>query len=297
MSPLVFSVESATEIVDALISQLPGERGELESRSFPDGETYLRVKSDCLGRDVVIVCTLHEPNERILPLLFLVDLLREMGARQVGLVAPYLAYMRQDTRFHEGEGVTSRYFARLLSGYVDWLVTVDPHLHRYTRLEEIYGIPCKVQSAAPLLARWIADHVPSAVLIGPDAESLQWVAAVAHEADLPYLVLNKVRHGDREVEVSLPEPGRWRHHHPVLVDDIISSGATLLKTIEHLQSLGMPAPYGVAVHGVFAEGAYESLCQAGMARLVTSNSIPHPSNAVDIGGLIAGAVAQLLNGR
>ena len=110
---------------------------------------------------------------------------------QVGLVAPYLAYMRQDRRFKPGEAVTSREVAQLLSGAFDWLVTVDPHLHRYTSLAEIYRIPTHVTHAAPLISQWIKANVPRALVIGPDSESEQWVSAVASEAGAPFTVLRE----------------------------------------------------------------------------------------------------------
>src|SRR5690349_24214747 len=123
--------------------------GTVDVRQFPDGEMYLRIEAECAGKSVVLVCTLDRPNDKILPLLFLADAVRALGARRVGLVAPYLAYLRQDRHFRAGEAVTSRTFARLLSGYADWLVTIDPHLHRYNRLNDIYSVPSRVVHAAP----------------------------------------------------------------------------------------------------------------------------------------------------
>ena len=176
--------------------------GQLELHAFPDGETYLRFITDLSGRALVMVCTLDRPNEKTLPLLFAAATARELGAAKVGLVAPYLAYMRQDRRFKPGEAVTSREVARLLSDAFDWLVTVDPHLHRYGSLAEIYRIPTRVVHAAPLISQWIRGTCPNPLIIGPDTESEQWVSAVAKDASAPYSVLQKVRRGDREVEIS-----------------------------------------------------------------------------------------------
>ena len=89
----------------------------------------------------VIVCSLQHADETILPLVFAAGTMRELGATRVGLVAPYLAYMRQDRRFHEGEAVSAVHFATLVSRSVDWMVTVEPHLHRVATLGEIYSIP------------------------------------------------------------------------------------------------------------------------------------------------------------
>jgi ribose-phosphate pyrophosphokinase len=280
----------------ALADRLDADLGGATIRSFPDGESYVRIEGDCTGRTLLLVCTLDRPDAKTLPLLLLAATARDLGVSRVGIVAPYLAYLRQDRRFLPGEGLTSTYFARLLSGAVDWLLTVDPHLHRLASLATLYTIPARAVHAAPLLAAWIRRHVPDAALVGPDAESTQWVAAVAEQAQVPHLVLEKVRHGDREVEVSLPAGPSWREHTPVIVDDIISTGHTMLATVGHLRRLGTPPPVCVGIHAVFADDAHAALLAAGAGRVVTTNTIPHPSNAIDVADLLANGAREMLDG-
>jgi ribose-phosphate pyrophosphokinase len=119
---------------------------------FPDGESYLRLQTDVSNKHVAILCTLDRPDGKFLPMAYAAATARELGATRVGLVAPYLAYMRQDRRFKNGEAVTSTYFARMVSASFDWLVTVAPHLHRHASLDEIYGIPSRVILAEAKLA-------------------------------------------------------------------------------------------------------------------------------------------------
>ena len=111
--------------------------------------------------------------------LMLARILKDEGARRVGLVAPYLPYMRQDHIFHPGEGLTSLYFADLISRHFDWLVTVDPHLHRYPDLSAVYSIPSVHVRASTTFAGWIRDSVVSPAIVGPDSESAQWVEEIA----------------------------------------------------------------------------------------------------------------------
>ena len=266
------------------------ELGECVVRQFPDGEYYVRIDSPVENRKVAIVCSLDKPRDKILPLLFLAATARELGASEVGLVAPYLAFMRQDKRFRPGEGITSVYFARLLSEALDWLITVDPHLHRWDSLDRIYTIPTRVVQAAPGIAAWIRDHVEQPILIGPDDESRQWVAAVAEKAAAPFLILQKTRHGDRDVEVTVPDRERCDGRNPVIIDDIISTGRTMIEPVAHLLSAGLPAPVCIGVHGVFANGALGELETAGAARVVTCNTIAHQSNAIDIDEFLAEAM-------
>ena len=150
--PVLFALSGSEALAQPLSAALDAEVGTIEHRQFPDGETYLRVGNDVSDREVILLSSLDHPDAKLLPLLFAADTARDLGARRIGLVAPYLAYMRQDIRFHAGEAVTSRTFAAILSRHLDWLVTVDPHLHRYPALSALYTIPALTLHAAPLLA-------------------------------------------------------------------------------------------------------------------------------------------------
>lgn len=269
--------------------------GSLETRRFPDEESYLRLHSDVEGKTVAVICTLARPDEQFLPLLFACRLLRESGARSIQLVAPYLAYMRQDRRFHEGEALTSKQFAELLSQACDGLITVDPHLHRYRSLSEIYTVEAAALSASPLLAQWIAGNVERPLVIGPDGESEQWAGAIAAACHAPHVVFTKSRMGDRDVRVEAVDLSAWRGYTPVLVDDVISSGQTLAEAARHIIAQGFPAPLCVAVHGIFATGAEALLDELG-CRAVTTNAIAHASNAIDLAPMLCDALADRFRG-
>lgn len=292
MRPLLFSAPGNETLSAALARELDAESGAVEIRRFPDGESYVRILSQVSGRECLLVATLDRPDEKILPLLFLALTAWELGAARVTLIAPYLAYMRQDRRFQPGESVTSACFARFLSGWIDGLVTVDPHLHRRGSLEEIYTVPCTTLHAAPLISRWIHEEVENPLLVGPDVESEQWVSEVAREASAPWVVLKKERLGDRNVRISVPELDRWLDRTPVLVDDIISTARTMIETVGHLVRAGLKSPVCVGVHAVFAGSAFADLRAAGAGRIVTCNTIPHASNGIDVCPLLVGALRK-----
>lgn len=267
--------------------------GDAVVRTFPDQEVYVRIDSDVRGRDVILVGSLDKPAEKFLLVAFLAATARDLGARKVGLVAPYLAFMRQDVRFHPGEGITSQYFARLLSSAVDWLVTVDPHLHRLSSLDDVYSIPTRVASSAAAIAGWIRAHVARPVLVGPDAESQQWVTAVAAACDAPFTVLEKTRRGDRDVSVTRPSAA-WAGHTPVVIDDIISTGRTMVEATKQVRAAGAAPAICIGIHAVFADAVQQDLLAAGASRVVTCNTIAHASNAICVGAAIASAaLAQL----
>ena len=267
----------------------------LKWHHFPDGESLVTLPTGLAGADVAILATLRDPDRLALPLRFAAETARELGARSVGLIAPYLGYMRQDRRFQDGQAVSAPIFARFLGESCDWLVTVDPHLHRIARLDDVFPMPAIHVSAASILAEWIRVNVPDAVLLGPDSESQQWVAEVARLAGRPYEVLRKIRTGDRQVEVSVPENDRLRHGTPVILDDIASSGRTMVRAIERLIEAGTAPPVCLVIHAVFAGTAHDDIVAAGAARIVTTDTIPHPSNTIGTSALLAEAASGLLH--
>jgi ribose-phosphate pyrophosphokinase len=292
--PLIVALAGNEAAAARLADTLGGEIGALVVHEFPDGESYVRIDTDPASRHVVVVATLRCPDSLLAPLVFLADALRDLRAAHVGLVAPYLAYMRQDTRFRPGEAITSRSFAALVSQRFDWLVTVDPHLHRFSSLRDLYAIPATALDAGPALGTWIAANVRSPFIIGPDAESRQWAERMANAAQAPFTILEKSRRGDTDVVESIPHIDDHRLRTPVLVDDIISTGRTMIAAIEHLREQGASAPVCVAVHAVFAGDSFDELIRAGASRIVTTNTISHGSNAVDVIPAIADAVKQRL---
>ena len=293
--PIIFSLQDHP-LVTSLFVALDAEIGAIATREFPDGESYLRVVSQVKNRRCVVICDLSHPNQKYLPLIFLLETMRELGAASVGLIAPYLSYMRQDRRFVEGEAITSKIFAADISRHIDWLVTVDPHLHRYHSLDEIYSVPSRVVQGAPALAEWLKTRT-NLLLVGPDAESEQWVSGIAGYSGHPFVIGAKQRLGDRRVEDTLPDISEYSSHTAVIIDDVISSGQTILQCIETLKKAGIHSIQCVAVHGIFADGVDADLMSAGLESLVTSNTIGHRSNAIDIAPLLIDPINSCLNSQ
>jgi ribose-phosphate pyrophosphokinase len=293
MKPLVFILPGNEVFGNGIAQTIDAETGNYTFHRFPDGETYLRLLSTVEERTIIVVCTLHEPDTKIMPLLFLCKLLKEQKAKSICLVASYLAYMRQDKQFNPGEAITSVYFAQLLSSLVDKLITVDPHLHRRASMQEIYSIPCVVIHAAGLISQWIKKNISNALFIGPDSESEQWVSQVAANASAPFIVLQKIRNGDNNVDVSVPDVEKYKNYTPVLVDDIISTAHTMIETIHHLKAAGMKPPLCIGVHAVFAENAFKNLVESGAKQVITCNTIAHTSNQIDVVALIADALKNV----
>ncbi len=292
MDAIFLDVSDNPLLAEKLCSQLSIETGKLETRRFPDGEIYQRILSDVTDKAVILFADLYQPDPQLFSLLSIGHTLQEMGAAKRILVTPYLPYMRQDIQFNPGESVTSRHFARHLSLAFDGLVTVDPHLHRYHSLDEIYTLNGRSVSAQSAIAAFLRSRNEKMILIGPDEESEQWVSAVARAADLPYQILLKERSGDLDVSVSKPELDAFKSYRPILVDDIISSGRTMLSTLERLSQEGMPHALIIGVHGLFAADAYSLLAEK--AEVLTTNSVPHASNGIDLSAVLASELSDML---
>ena len=260
----------------------------IKRHDFPDGEFKLQLPSS-LAAKTIIFHTLDHPNEKLIELLLVARTARQMGASSLTLIAPYLAYMRQDIAFAPGEVVSQRIVGDLLASLFDDVITVDPHLHRVSALEQ--AVPVKraiVLSAAPILGDLAAKRRVNPILIGPDSESAQWVAQAALPHQLEYAVAQKIRHGDRAVEITLPAinvTGRP----VVLVDDIASSGATLARAAELLLSKGAKSVDVAVTHALFSDGALDLIKRAGVDHVWSTDCVIHPSNAVSVAPLIAQA--------
>jgi ribose-phosphate pyrophosphokinase len=259
---------------------------------FPDGESRVRLPPE-LPERLVVYRSLDRPNEKLLELALTAATASDLGARCITLVAPYLCYMRQDRAFVPGEAVSQRIVGALLAAWFDGLVTVDPHLHRITRLTD--AVPVRraaCLSAAGPMADFLARALDRPLLLGPDSESRQWVAAVAAAQGLDYGVAAKERLGDREVRVALPEDLHPGGRAVVLLDDMVSTGHSLAAAAEALERL-RPASISVLVtHGLFCPGALERLAAAGVTAVWSSDSVPHPTNRVRLARLLAEALAD-----
>lgn len=294
MRPICFSFPQDARLGGELAAALEAEHHALDIHEFPDGETLVKLQGNCAQRRVILVGGGHRPNASALPAYFAAQTARSLGASSVGLVSPYLAYMRQDTQFHEGEAVSAVSYARFLSSAFDWLVTVDPHLHRLKSLETVFSIPASCVSSMPAVADWIRAHVTDPVLVGPDLESTQWAEAVALKLACPWTVLEKTRTGDRDVTVRLSDPHVLRGRTPVIVDDIVSSGRTMIETIHALRGLGAAPVTCVVVHALFAAETESAIREAGAARLVSTNTVGHATNEIDVVPLLVEPVQALM---
>ncbi|HEX7641391.1 MAG TPA: ribose-phosphate diphosphokinase [Burkholderiaceae bacterium] len=295
MLPLVFLLLKSRAFGSALLQVLPCERGELEFRRFPDGETYVRFLTPVKGRDVVLVCLLDTPDDRVVPLYMAANVARELGAKSVGFVIPYLPYLRQDEESDKGNGAISRHFAGLLSQCCDWLVTVDPAIRHQGDLAHIYPVPTRVTHAASAIAEWITINVDRPILICSERQSADWVSEVAQLAKCRFHVLQSPGSAEFDAPLPLFDMSPQDELQPVVLEKKVSTGDTMIMAARILQQHEAKPPVCIAVHPLLVGDSYAAILSAGIDKLVSCNTIAHPTNRINVAAAVADDVLALLH--
>jgi len=270
---------------------------EIILHRFPDGE--LRATVGPAAATTIVCCSLNQPNEKLVALLFGAEALRRNGAKRLVLVSPYLGYMRQDTAFHPGEAISQRAIGALLANTFDRVITVDAHLHRTPSLTSVFpGIEADNLSAAPAIEALLRAETiaPTTVVVGPDEESRSWVADVAGRLGLAYSVAQKVRRSDQSVQIAFTDAALFVDRPALFIDDIVSSGGTLTACAEAIAASGASSIEAIVVHALFPPALMTTFGHAGIRSVRSTNSVPHPTNAISLDDLLARALRREIVG-
>lgn len=280
---------SAKPAID-LAAILGIEAAPVSVHRFPDGE--LRVTASTPDPTTVLYAAFDPPNEKLLAVLFAAEALRRNGCRRLVLVAPYLCYMRQDTAFQPGEGISQKVVGELLSNAVDRVISVNAHLHRTKDIRCIFpSIVAEDLSAMPAIAKYLqaAPFDPATIVVGPDEEARPWISEIAHRLGLTFAVAQKTRQGDSSVTITLPRQD-FQGHPVLLVDDIVSSGSTLMACAHALKSAGAAVIDAVVIHALFPVNQIAQFELAGIRSVRSTDSLSHPSSVIPLAEVLASAL-------
>ncbi len=280
---IITTCGNSEHIAKKIAQKLKATYSLLTISSFPDGDIYLKFNTDVKGKTVVIVQS-FQPNSTLslFNIIFAAETAKDLGAKKVILVAPYLAYMRQDKRFNSGEAISSRVMAKHLNLCLDKIMTIDTHLHRYKSMKDIFTISAKNLTANDLIASYVKKKISHPVIVGPDGESYQWAEEIAKSIGAEATVLEKTRFSSRKVKVKMVKPISLKERNVVIIDDIISTGHTIAEAAKKAKSEGAKSITAIGVHGLFVENAVQKLKRAGVSKLVTTNCIEHSTNEIDV---------------
>lgn len=274
---------------------------------FPDGEISVCLDEPVRGQEVILLVATAPPvNDHLVELLGLADACRRADAARIVAVVPYFGYARSDRRDGRRTPVMASLVAELAEhAGIDHVVTVDVHA---PTIEGFFRIPVDNVTAVPVLTNAIAERTKAletpAVIVAPDLGAVRLANRYATKLDLPVAVCHKRRLSGAEVSINRIT-GDVAGHRCIIIDDMISTGATIAESVRALNDAGAVSEYiVVATHGVFAPGALEKVASVGVRELLVTDSI-EPRDAasarlipaiVSIAPLLATAIRRLLDG-
>ncbi|MEM4302800.1 MAG: ribose-phosphate diphosphokinase [Candidatus Caldarchaeum sp.] len=277
---------SSSELAGKLSSILQVPAVGVEHKLFPDGESYIKFEDGVVGEDVVLVQGLHPPQDtNLTQLLLMADCLKDLGAVSIRAVVPYMAYARQDRRFREGEAVSILTLFKLLKAVgVDEVLTVNIHSPWVLRNA---AVRVKNIDATGLLATYILQAgVEKPLILAPGKKGLEMAASAAYVMETSYGHIESRRDpvtGIVTVSTDADPKGR----ETVLLDDVISTGQTMVKCVQLLRNMGASRIIVACVHGLFVGSAYEKISAAGADLIITTDTVPNPYAVASVAGLLA----------
>jgi ribose-phosphate pyrophosphokinase len=295
---LIIPGPASTELAHRVSHTLGIESAALESKIFPDGDSYFKINEEVRGQDVAIIQSTCPPQDRnLIQLFLLIDGLRDLGCGKIYAIAPYLAYMRQDKRFLDGEMVSAQSILSLFECLqIEQLVTIDIHNKESLNSIKPRGIDL---SAMALLADWIrAREWKDPLIVAPDKGASKRAETVSKALGTDYAAGMKTR--DRktgEVTVEFDATLRPQGKVAVIVDDTIARGDTVIKTAEILRNRGATEVAALCTHGFFLENALERIQDAGVEEIISTDTIPTANSKISVTPIIADFLRPLASGK
>ncbi|AGI47161.1 ribose-phosphate pyrophosphokinase [Thermoplasmatales archaeon BRNA1] len=261
------------------------------SNRFPDGECYIRIDEEKLDDDVIIVQNTY-PDGNLVEMFLLQDAVRRLGAKRIALVIPYFGYARQDKVFKLGEPESAKVMCKLLDLNCDRIITID--IHKESVLDN-FSCPHKDLKAAKAIADYFSEKGID-IVISPDIGAAGRAKAVADYMGLPYDHLNKTRLSGTEVRIE-PATADVKDKKVLIVDDMISTGGTIIAASNALKEAGAKGVSVACTHGMFVNNALERFAGSSLDNILSCNTLNSAVSHISVADLVADAIKDAMAGK
>jgi ribose-phosphate pyrophosphokinase len=277
---------SASQKLAAKVAWDLGENlSPIETRRFPDGERYIRIKGEVPKEVVVIQSTGYPQDENLMELFLLLKNLKSLGVERTRVVIPYFGYGRQERRFKSGEAVSAVIVAELLEAAgASEIYSINLH---EKNIKEFFNIPVHEISAMPMIANYISGQIDDPMIIGPDKGALGFAEEISGilKCDCDYL--DKTRISPEKVEMK-PKNLDVKGRDVVIIDDIISTGGTIVSASRILNDLGANKVLVGCVHPILVEDALLKIFASGVDDVFATDTLKSDVSTISVAPLVAG---------
>ncbi len=274
---MIFAGRSYPELGREIAGHLGLSLGEVELKTFSNGELYVRYEESVRGADAFVVQTCCNPiNANIMELLLMIDALKRASAKRISAVIPYYGYSRQDKKTLAREPISAKLIADLLTvAGADRILTMDLHAGQ---IQGFFNGPVDHLTAVPLLASHISrKFMGDLVIVSPDAGRVKMAKKYSDYLSVPMAILHKRRPSHNVAEV-LHVIGEVEGKIAILVDDMIDTGGTMVNSAKALKEYGAEEVYACATHGIFSGDALKKIDDSPIQQVVVTNTIPIPKD-------------------
>ena len=280
---------ASKDLAKRLARKLKAVYIETETKIFPDGESKITLRKIPKKSVILVVQSTYPPvDTNLLQALSIISQVRKISSRTFAII-PYMGYARQDKQFLSGEVITMSVVAKMLqSAGAKKVIVVD--IHSNTALNH-FNIPTENISAVPELANYFKKlNLKNPLVVSPDVGGSSRSKKFASLLKTDFIVLKK--HRDRKTgRVSIQTAKvDVQGKDLILVDDIISTGGSIIKAAQFLKKQKCKRVFVACTHGLLVEGAEKKIRKAGVSRIISTNTIPGNTSKVDVSGILAKSV-------
>ncbi|MGC8572835.1 MAG: phosphoribosyl pyrophosphate synthase (PRPP synthase) [Caldisphaera sp.] len=285
----------SNEIAKSISNSLSADICNPIYKTFPDGESYIRIPCEINGKRAIVVQSLVYPQDKsIIETILLGDAIKELKAEDQILVSPYLAYARQDRVFLEGEPISVRSILNIFKEYYNMLFTIEIHKEESLKY---FGKPSINIRPYIYMAEKIGFDKKNIAVLSPDIGAIDRAKSLSSYLNCEYDYFVKSR--DRVTgEITMqPKELDVKGKDIIIIDDIISTGGTILKASQILRSQGARKIYVMVSHAILLNNAEEKLISSGIDKIYAANTLPKKDKVhyIDVGPLIASNLTAYLN--